>query len=222
MKTSGLSRLYHMPVLSKALDVLESLQSQKQSASLEDLHQETHFSKTTVYRILRTLEHRGYLAHQDDGRSRSVSRPTKLRFGFAGQSEELPFSQAVTASLKDAAMACGVDLVVLDNRYDGGVALQNAEQFIREQVDLIMEFQIDQSVAPIIADKVAASGIPLIAVEIPHPHAIFFGVDNYRVGFAASECLAHFAKKGWKGTVSRVLGLDIQEAGSLVQSRIAG
>ena len=222
MKKTGLSRLYHIPVLSKALDVLEFLQSQKQSASLEDLHRETHFSKTTVYRILRTLEHRGYLAHQEDGRYRCVSRPVKLRFGFAGQSEELPFSRSVTSSLKEAAIASGVELMVLDNRYDGRIALHNAEQFIREQVDLIIEFQIDQSIAPIIADKIAASGIPLIAVEIPHPHAIFFGVDNYRVGFVAGECLAHFAKKAWKGKINRVLGLDIQEAGSLVQSRITG
>ena len=222
MKKSGLSRLYHIPILSKALDVLELLQSQKQSFSVEDLYRETHFSKTTVYRILRTLEHRGYLARQDDGRYRSVSRPTKLRFGFAGQSEELPFSQAVTASLKSAAGASGVDLIVLDNRYDGRLALQNAEQFIRDQVDLVIEFQIDQSIAPIIADRIAASGIPLIAVEIPHPHAIFFGVDNYRVGYLAGECLAHFAKRAWKGRINRVLGLDIQEAGSLVQSRITG
>src|SRR3984957_15856044 len=115
MKKSGLSRLYHIPVLSQALDVLELLQSQKQSASLEDLHRETHFSKTTVYRILKTLEHRGYLAHQEDAPSRLVPPPSKLRFGFAGQSGELPFSQAVTTSLKEAAASAGVYLIVLDN-----------------------------------------------------------------------------------------------------------
>jgi ribose transport system substrate-binding protein len=34
----------------------------------------------------------------------------------------------------------------------------------------------------------------LIAIDIPHPHATYFGVDNYRVGFEAGECLGQFAK----------------------------
>lgn len=222
MAKAGVSRLYHIPILSKALDILELLQTTRSSASLDELHRHTHFSKTTIYRVLRTLEHRGYLAHQDDGRYRLVSRPSKVRFGFAGQSEELPFSQAVTAGLKAAAAGSGVELLVLDNQYDAQTALRNADLLIRERVDLAIEFQIDQAVAPIIGDKFAAAGIPLIAVEIPHPHAIYFGVDNYRVGFSAGEFLGQFAKQHWKGAVQWVLGLDIEEAGSLVQGRITG
>ena len=65
-------------------------------------------------------------------------------------------------------------------------------------------------------------GIPLIAVDIPHPHATFFGVNNYRVGFEAGECLAQYAKTDWDGKVRWALGLDIDEAGPLVQSRVTG
>jgi ribose transport system substrate-binding protein len=219
---TGLKRLYHIPILSKALDIVESLQIERKSVSLEFLHQRTGFSKTTIYRILKTLEHRGYLAHQGDGLYRLVSLPSKVRFGFGGQSEKLPFSQAVTASLKEAAVAAGIELLVLDNRYDARTALRNAEQFVAQRVDLVIEFQIEQEVAPIVADKIASAGIPLIAVEIPHPHAIYFGVDNYRVGFVAGEYLGQYAKKAWKEKVRWVLGLDIEEAGPLVQSRITG
>jgi len=222
MAKSGLNGLYHIPILSKALDILEFMQSERQAASLDRLYQVTRFSKTSVYRILKTFEHRGYLAHQEDGLYRVVSRPSKLRFGFGGQSEALPFSQAVTASLKDAAAASGVDLLVLDNRYDARTALRNAERFVQERVDLVIEFQIEQEIAPILADKIARAGIPLIAVEIPHPYSTFFGVDNYRAGFMAGEFLGHHANKVWKGNVHRILGLDIEEAGSLVQSRITG
>jgi ribose transport system substrate-binding protein len=219
---SGINRLYHIPILSRALDILETIQAEKQSFSLESLHQRTKFSKTTVYRILKTLEHRGYLAHQENGMYRLLSRPAKICFGFGGQSEELPFSQAVTDSLKAAAQASGVELLVLDNRYDGRTAVQNAKQFVEKRVDLVIEFQIEQEVAPIVADKIAKVGIPLIAVEIPHPHATYFGVDNYRVGFVAGEFLGQYAKKVWRGNVTWVLGLDIDEAGPLVQSRITG
>lgn len=73
-----------------------------------------------------------------------------------------------------------------------------------------------------IADKIAGANIPLIAIDIPHPHATYFGVDNYRVGVEAGECLAGYALTAWGGKVQWTLGLDLPEAGHLVQSRITG
>jgi len=220
-KTS-VNRLYLIPVLSKALDVLELLQKHERPMSLEAIYKRTHISKTTVYRILKTLVHRGYLAQSQDGLYRVVTRPRKVRFGFGKQSGDMPFSEAVAASLRDAATQAGVDLMILDNRYDAATAVQVADEFVRSRVDLVIEFQIDQEVAPIIADKVAAAGIPLIAIDIPHPHATFFGVDNYRVGVEAGELLAEHAERLWSGKVDWVLGLDVDEAGPMVQSRITG
>ncbi|MFL6436192.1 MAG: substrate-binding domain-containing protein [Terriglobales bacterium] len=222
MPKTAPKRLYLIPVLSKALDILELLQKDNQPQSLESIYERTNISKTTVYRVLKTLVHRGYLAQTQDGLYRIVSRPRKIRFGFGSQSSEMPFSVDVTKSLKGASVSAGVDLLVLDNRYDATVALENADEFVRQRVDLVIEFQIDEHVAPMIADKVHGAGIPLIAVDIPHPHATYFGVDNYRVGFEAGECLAQHAKAVWDGTVKWVIGLGISEAGPLVQSRITG
>ena len=73
-----------------------------------------------------------------------------------------------------------------------------------------------------IGDKIAGAGIPLIAIDIPHPHATYFGVDNYRVGIEAGEALAAHATANWEGKVDWVIGLDLPEAGQLVQSRITG
>jgi ribose transport system substrate-binding protein len=219
---SAPKRLYLIPVLSKALDILELLQNEQGPLALESIYQRTNISKTTVYRILKTFVHRGYLAQSQDGLYRLVARPKKARFGFGSQSADMPFSEAVTDSLKAASSAAGVDLIVLDNRYDGPTALHNADEFVRNRVDLVIEFQIDQHVAPVLADKIDAAGIPLIAVDIPHPHATFFGVNNYRVGFEAGECLAQYAKRTWDGKVRWALGLDIDEAGPLVQSRVTG
>jgi len=215
-------RLYLIPVLSKALDVLEILQEEDRPLALEAIYQRTHISKTTVYRILKTFVHRGYLSQSQDGQYRLVSRPRKMRFGFGKQSGEMPFSEAVTASLRDAAARAGVDLLILDNRYDATTAVDVAEEFVKNRVDLVIEFQIDQHAAPVIADKIAAAGIPLIAVDIPHPHATYFGVDNYRVGIEAGTLLANHVESRWGGKVDWVLGLDIEDAGPLVQSRITG
>ncbi len=220
-KTSP-KRLYLIPVLSKALDVLEIIQRENRPLSLETIYQRTHISKTTVYRILKTLVHRGYLAQSQDGMYRAISNPRKMVFGFGSQSTEMPFSEAVTASLKAAAADAGVDLLVLDNHYDAAIAVRNAEDFVRNRVDLVIEFQVDQQVAAIIGDKIAGAGIPLIAVDIPHPHAVYFGVDNFRVGFEAGKLLAGYAQRVWAGKLNWVLGLDLEEAGPLVQSRITG
>jgi len=215
-------RLYLIPVLTKALDILELLRSEDQPMVLEAIHKRTKISKTTVYRILKTLVHRGYVAQTADRHYRHVARPTKLRFGFGGQSAEMPFSEAVTASLRQAAAAVGVDLLVLDNRYNAETAIKNAEAFVRERVDVVIEFQVDEHAAPIIADKIAGARIPLIAVDIPHPHATYFGVDNYRAGLQAGALLAEFALNRWNGTVDWIVGLDIAEAGPMVLSRITG
>lgn len=215
-------RLYLIPVLSKALDVLELLQNENQPMTLEAIHRRTRISKTTVYRVLRTFIHRGYVSQGHDGTYRHVSRPKKLRFGFAGQSADMPFSVEVTKSLVDAAATNGVDLIVLDNKYDAATAVRNAEEFIKQRVDLIFELQVEQEVAPIIGDKIAAAKIPLVAIDIPHPNATYFGVDNYRVGAEAGEVLATFAQNEWKGQVDWVIGLDLPEAGLLVQARISG
>jgi ribose transport system substrate-binding protein len=215
-------RLYLIPVLSKAIDILELLQAENQPMTLEAIHRKTRISKTTVYRVLKTFVHRGYLSHSPDGMYRHVSAPKKIRFGFAGQSSEMPFSVEVTESLKTAAAAVGVDLLILDNRYDGPTAIRNAQQFINSKVDLIIEFQVEQEVAPVIGDKIAAANIPFIAIDIPHPHATYFGVDNYRVGIEAGEALAAHALNQWSGKIDWVLGLDLTEAGALVQSRITG
>jgi ribose transport system substrate-binding protein len=220
-KTST-KRLYLIPILSKALDIMELLQTEKNPMALEAIYQRTRFSKTSVYRILKTLVHRGYITQSSDGLYRSVNQPSKKVFGFGSQSSEMPFSEAVTSSLRVAAAASGVDLLVLDNRYDATTALKNADIFVRERVNLVIEFQIDQHVAPVLADKIAGANIPLIAIDIPHPHATYFGVDNFRAGFTAGELLAEHAKADWAGKADWVLGLDLEEAGTLVQSRITG
>ena len=222
MPKAKISRLYLIPILSKSLDILELLEAEKKPLMLEDIFQRLDISKTSVYRILKTFVHRGYISQAQDGRYRAISRPKKIRFGFASQSITMPFSEAVTASLRSAATSSGIELVILDNKYDAEVAMRNAEEFVGKSVDLVIEFQIDENIAPLIGHTLSSAGIPLIAIDIPHPHATYFGVDNFQVGFEAGEHLAQYAIDEWKGKPDWVLGLDIAEAGSFVQSRITG
>src|ERR1700682_3027113 len=109
---TGPPRLYLIPVLSKALDILELLQTENQPKSLEEIYQRTSISKTTVYRILKTFTHRGYLAQSENGLYRLVARPRKVRFGFGGESSEMPFSEGGGESLQAGANLAGGGLWV--------------------------------------------------------------------------------------------------------------
>jgi ribose transport system substrate-binding protein len=217
-----IKRLYLIPILSKALDVIELFEQSHAPATLEDVYQKTNISKTSVYRILKTLVHRGYVAQSQNGQYRLVSRPRRLRFGFAVQSAEMPFSEAVAHSVTAAAASSGVELIVLDNRYDPDVAIQNAVELVAKRVDLVIEFQVEEMVAPRIAHIFKKADIPLIAIDVPHPNATYFGVDNFEAGHEAGTLLAQFALQRWKGNVDRVIGVGFSEAGSFVQSRITG
>jgi ribose transport system substrate-binding protein len=196
-----IKRLYLIPILSKALDVIELFEQGNVPMTLEDVYQKTKISKTSVYRILKTLVHRGYLAQTPSGQYRLVSRPRRLRFGFAIQSAEMPFCEAVAQSVMMAAAASGVELLVLDNRYDPDMAVRNA---------------------PRVARIFKKAEIPLVAIDVPHPNATYFGVDNFEVGYEAASILTQFALRRWQGKVDRVVGVGFSEAGSFVQNRIVG
>lgn len=222
MAKAKIKRLYLIPILSKALDVLELLEQTNGPIALEDVYQQTNISKTSVYRILKTLVHRGYVAQGQSGQYRLVSRPRRLRFGFAAQSAEMPFSVAVATSVASAAAAAGVELLQLDNHYDPDIAIKNAEEFVRQRVDLVLEFQVEEHVAPHVAHILKKADIPLVAIDVPHPNATYFGVDNFEVGHEAGSLLAQYACTKWKGKVDWVVGVGFSEAGSFVQSRITG
>ena len=222
MAKAKIKRLYLIPILSKALDVIELLEQDNASLTLEDVYQRTNISKTSVYRILKTLVHRGYLAQTPSGQYRLVSRPRRLRFGFAVQSAEMPYSEAVAQSVSAAAAASGVELLMLDNRYDPAVAVHNAEEFVAKRVDLVLEFQVEEAAAPRVAHIFKKAEIPLVAIDVPHPNATYFGVDNFEVGYEAASVLSQHAQRKWKGKVDRVVGVGFSEAGSFVQNRITG
>ncbi len=98
----------------------------------------------------------------------------------------------------------------------------NAEEFVAKRVDLVLEFQVEEAAAPRVAHIFKKADIPLVAIDVPHPNATYFGVDNFEVGYEAASILAQYAQRKWKGKVDRVVGVGFSEAGSFVQNRITG
>ena len=82
---------------------------------------------------------------------RPIDRQRRLRIGFGAQTTSSTFSELVTESVREAASRNNVDLVEVNNRYSSKTALRNADLLIRERVDVAIEFQTYENVAPVIA-----------------------------------------------------------------------
>ncbi len=216
---------YIVESISRACDVLETFRSDGECLRLSDVAARTGLSKATAFRILFTLERRGLLEQNGERKYRLRIRPLKrhkYRLGYGAQSTEFPFSRAVCESIKRVAIEEGVELLVLDNKYCAQAAIRNADLFVRERVDLVIEFQTDEHCASIISSKLHDANIPFIAVDIPHPGATYYGANNYRAGLIGGRYLGKWALQHWSGKVDDILLLTLPVAGALPHSRLTG
>jgi ribose transport system substrate-binding protein len=160
------------------------------------------------------------------GSAANAACPTakdSYKIGFANLTEDIVFTQLVRDGIEQAAQEAGnIELVFADNKLDGATALANAENFISQGVDGVIEFQTDEAVAPAIASAYNQAGIPMIAIDIPHPGATYFGANNYEAGLLAGRHLARWARQHWGGRADKVLLLEIARAGSLPAARLRG
>ncbi len=145
------------------------------------------------------------------------------KIGFANLTERMPFAVQVRLGLEQAAAAQkNVQLLIRDNDLDRQRALENVEWFIAQGVDLVIEYQIDAEAGNVIMDRFRQAGIPVIAVDIPLPGAIFFGADNYRAGFMAGEGLGRWIQQHWGGRFDRLICLQDLRAGATPAARLQG
>ena len=135
----------------------------------------------------------------------------------------MPFALQVRLGLEQAAATQkNVELLIRDNDLDRRRALGNVEWFIAQGVDLVIEYQIDAEAGNVIMDRFRQADIPVIAVDIPLPGAIFFGADNYRAGYLAGEGLGRWIQGHWGGSFDLLLGLTDARAGATPAARLQG
>jgi ribose transport system substrate-binding protein len=205
--------------------VLGAFQHPGEALRLRDVMDRTGFAKGMCFRLLFTLRHCGFIEKVENNRYRLTTefrRRRKYRVGYAGQGQDSSFAHEVHSGLVRAAERAEIELVAVDNRYQAKIALKNAQLLIREGVDLAIEFQTDEAVAPAIAASYHQARIPIIAIDIPHPGATYFGANNYEAGLIAGRHLARWAKQHWGGRVDQLLLLELARAGSVPAARLRG
>jgi ribose transport system substrate-binding protein len=214
----------HVQAVVRACDIVKAFRHEGEELQLADVMERTALHRTTAFRLLQSLVHGGLLERTARGVYRCPFPPApgqRFRLGFAAQTDS-DFSRGVTESLQRAAAKERVDLITVNNRYSPKEALRNADLLVRERVDLVLEFQTYERVAPIIASKFLEARIPVIAIEIPHPGAVYFGANNYQAGLIAGRALGRWAKENWDGAVEQIILLGLPIAGPLTGLRITG
>jgi ribose transport system substrate-binding protein len=205
--------------------LLRAFSAAGEALPLREIAFRSGLSKTMAFRLLYTLETCGMVEKIGENLYQSCVRPFKqklYRLGYAAQGTDYQFSKEVSASLEAAARAEGIELISLDNRYSAKIAQRNADLLVRERVDLVIEFQTDENIAPIVAAKYRQANIPLIAIEIPHPGATYYGANNYEAGLIGGRYLGRWAKQNWQSSIDEIVLLELPRAGSLPRMRLTG
>ena len=218
-------RTYTIQSVVRAAAILHAFTSTSEVLDLKVVASRAGLHKATAFRLLETLVESRLLERAGKHGYRScvqTARAKRFRIGYASQSNLLPFTETVTDSLVVAANAANIDLLIVNNGFSARTALQNADKFVAERVDLVVDSQINVGVAAQIAAKFSDARIPFIALDIPHPGAVYFGADNYKAGRMAGRHLAKWAAKHWKDGPEQLILLGVDAAGPLLNARLTG
>jgi ribose transport system substrate-binding protein len=216
---------YIVKAIVHASQILGTFKSKEEVLGLKDVAGRSGLNKGMCFRLLYTLHTCGFVEKVGENKYRltpEMHPSRRYRIGYAAQGQDSSFPREVQNSLRRAAEGAKVELIIMDNRYDAKVALRNADHLVREAVDLVIEFQTDESVAAEISRKYLEANIPIIAIDIPHPGATYFGANNYEAGLIGGRYLGRWAAKNWRGAVDEILMIEIARAGPFPQARIRG
>src|SRR6516165_649004 len=205
--------------------LLSAFHSPGEALPLKEICARCSLPKTMAFRLLYTLEKCGMIDKVGQNLYQSrvrLWRQRLYRLGYAAQGTDYQFSREVSESLQRAAAREGIELISFDNRYSPKIAQRNADLLVREKVDLAIEFQTDETVAAIVAAKYRDAGIPMIAIDIPHPGATFYGANNYEAGMVGGRYLGRWARERWNGIVDEIILVELSRAGSLPRMRLTG
>lgn len=209
----------------RACDILDCFHNEGELLRLTEIAHRTGINKATTFRLLNTLEHRGMVERVGGYHFRPAIRRLRryrYRIGYGTQAADSLFSRMVTDSLQAAARNEDFEFVALDNRPDGRDALKNTAHFVRRNVDLVIEFQLNETITSQVSAQLSDAGIPFITLDAPLPGSFYFGADHFGAGVLAGRTLARHARNCWGGRVDEVVLLSSTLGGAAEEARLQG
>jgi len=126
---------------------------------------------------------------------RQVPAGTVLAFGD-GQAS-VPFAAAIVRALRPLARNMGFDLAYCDLDLKPEKALSCAHELVAQRPTVAVIENWQSSVAKQMMDIYNDAKVPVITVDLPHPNAVYFGVDSFQSGLAAGKAAGAYAKRSW-------------------------
>ena len=215
---------YQVESVVRACKILSAFESEQDRPRLQDLAERTGLNRSTALRLLRTLESCGFVERTSLQRYRCLINKPKgklWRVGYAVDSLGKRFRREVSDGLEQTATEYDVELLVFDNVGDRRNAVRVASAVIQSGADLVIDFQTGYEMGQVVAAKYLEAGIPMIAVDTPHPGATFFGVNNYIAGRDGGRWLANWVRDHWDGRADAIALIESDVEG-VISSRVRG
>lgn len=207
----------------KGLTVLEAVEKSPHPVTIQELARLTGIQRLAVYRLLCTLEQRGYVMRDDSKHYRPATRRRRVLAAYLAPLTGNWFRADLVESLRVAAAKAGIELMFCDNREDDVVsAMENTERIVKAGVDVAIFFEPVESLGHMVGDRLFSAHIPFITVERPIQGGVYYGANNYQAGKMAGVALGRFAQTTWKSRFDRVVLLETARTSTNVQARVAG
>lgn len=145
---------------------------------------------------------------------------TTYTVGFANIAEDNTTANRLGDFIVECFAAYGIDVVRTDNNYDGMQAVTNCQSMLQRGIQGLVEFNVDESVGGVIMEMCNEVGIPVMAIDIPHPGATFFGADNAMAGTLAGQAVGEAATKKWGECFDVLCLVDQMASGDLPRLRV--
>lgn len=140
-----------------------------------------------------------------------------VSLAFANYTDDSPLFGQVSAGVRTAGEAAGMDVSVFDNQAQAEVALENAQLMVQAEPDVAVMYNPDPAVGPALGAVFERAGVPCIALNTVTDGCHWLNVVNAKLGAAAGQLAAdYFADAGWDGTNTTVILLGTPRGGSEV------
>lgn len=210
---------YLIEAAARALDVLE-LFNQQEEVRLSEVVDKLGLVKSTAFRLLYTLEAKGFIERCSNGRS--YRKRMRYRVGMLSVSRHITFVAEVEHGIEVEAKRAGLDLVIRHHEFDSSRLVAEAEALLAQHLSVLLCYNPDEHLSHVIADRCASAGVPIVAITFPIPGARLFGINNYRAGLAGGEGLGEQISRRWSGSLDRVVVLDIPGSSPAQKARNTG
>ncbi len=147
--------------------------------------------------------------------------PGQRRIGYISLDERTAFVAAVSASVRDAADAAGVELVACDPGWTREGVVACAQRLADEGVQGVLSFQPFADLAPQVC---ATLGVPSVGIVFDQgPCQVSqLRIDQAASGRLAGEAVGRFAAETWDCQASAYLSLESNDADPEGRERMAG